>query len=370
MRIALMKEVFEIAHKSNAAVKMIGRHGIGKSKVPEEFAKENGFHFEVLQLPLMDEGDLMGNPITEETEFGKVTTWAMPVWLQRVAQKTKEGIPSIIFLDELGRANPGIRQVALQMVLEHRLQEHSLGVVDGLPSLMIVADNPSDEYDTADADPALESRFMSFNVEAHIDDFLKFAAKAGMLPVVTDYLAEYTENLHFRSDDDTDKGTDPRAWEKISDILKNTPKNSPLLLSIILSKLGQTVGNHFFHYFKNYIDIVKPEDIVALLEGVEIKTEKQQRAAAKKLSKTTKKIEVGVAQELANKMLREFLKGSDTITAELIAVYSFSLNLELMAGIFRTWKDSKEESESDFYFNELQEATPNRWLLLETIKDA
>jgi len=366
MVIGQMKDVFTVAHAAGQAVKMVGKHGIGKSVVVTQFAKENGYHCEVLQLPLMEEGDLMGIPTISEVDGVQVTTWAMPVWLQRIKKATEAGIPSILFLDELGRASVGIRQVALQMVLENRLQEHSLGEVDGLPTIKVVADNPSDEYDTAEFDSALESRFMSFTVEAGIDDWLKYARKVEILPVITDYLAEFHEKLHFQPESEGDKGSDPRSWEALSDILK-VNKSDKLLYSLIVSKIGKTVGLNFNHFMSNYINVVKPEDIMKIIGKSEIKSEKQQKAMAKKLGKTTKKIEVISAQELAQKMIKLAQKGE--ISNEAVVVYVASLNLESAAGILKSLKNSDDKSESEYYYGDFQTGQDKRWFLKELISN-
>jgi len=365
MNIENMKEVFEIAHKSKRSVKMVGPHGIGKSQIVSAFGKENGYHVEILQLPLMDEGDLMGIPVTETRDGETVTVWAKPVWLQRIHTATAQGIPTILFLDELGRASVGIRQVALQLVLENRLQEFSLGEVNGLPTLKVVADNPSDEYDTADFDPALESRFMSFNVEPNIESFLKYGRSAGMLPVVTDYLAEFAEKLHFQPESDDDKGSNPRSWEFLSDTLKNTPKGSPLLYSLIVSEIGATVGASFHHFFNNYINVVKPEDIMKIIGKSKLDTEEAQRKVAKKLSKTTRDIEVISIQELAEKMLVEVNAGN--ISDEAMIAFLGSLNLEVAAGILKTWKTSDVKEQEAWYMDSYPEAQPNKWLAHDLI---
>jgi hypothetical protein len=250
------------------------------------------------------------------------------------------------------------------MVLENRLQEHTLGEINGVPTLKIVADNPADEYDTAEFDPALESRFMSFTVEASIDDWLKYARKKEILPVITDYLAEFHEKLHFQPETDNDKGSDPRSWESLSDILK-VNKNDNMLYSLIVSKIGKTVGMNFHHFYSNYINVVKPAQILEVIGKSEIKTEKQQRAIAKKLSKLTKKIEVISAQELAQKLMTGAQKGK--WADEVVVVYLASLNLESTAGILKSWKNSDEKSDSEYYYQNVQEAQDGRWLLKELI---
>ena len=355
MKIAKIKQAIKIAYGADDAIHMIGPHGIGKSEIVRQFAEENGFHCEILQLPILEVSDLIGMPDITETKFGKVTQWAAPEWVQRVKEANANGKPAVIFLDELGRASIDIRQASLQLVLEKRVNEHYFDDV-----VFVVADNPSDEYDSADFDMALEDRFQTYTVEADIGDWLKYARKAGVESVVTDYLAEYPEKLHFTPETDGEKGSSPRAWKKLSDSLK-VNSDEDFVYSLITSKVGKTVGSNFFHFYNNYVKVVKPEDIIKAIGKADITTEKGQRKVAKKLSKITKEIEVISAQELANKMLDQV----DEIGAEAILVYLASLNTEVAASVLKTWKESKEENESKFYLGGFIKAQPNKWFIRE-----
>ncbi len=366
MKIEKMKDILKIAHQSQNAVHMIGPHGIGKTEIVKQFAEEEGFWCETLQLTVMDESDLMGMPVISEDHRGdKVTTWAKPVWLQRIQKANEDGKHVIVFMDELGRASLSIRQASLQMVLEGKIQEHSLGFLDDLNTLTIVADNPSDEYDSSDFDAALEDRFITLDVEASIEGFLKYAREKELNPVITDFLAEYPERLVYNPEDDTEKGSSPRAWESLSRILKVTPKDSPLLNTLILSKVGKTVGASFFHYLRNYINVISVEDIINTIGDSKIDTKDQQKKMAKKLSKITKKMEVISATELAEKMLKEHLSENSAVSAKEVAVYVVSLNIEVAAGILKTWKDSDKKEIEAFYYDGFKEATPDHWFLSE-----
>ena len=355
MKIAKIKQAIKIAHGADDAVHMIGPHGIGKSEIVKEFAKENGFHCEILQLPILEVSDLIGMPDITETKYGKVTEWAAPEWVQRVKEANANGTPVVVFLDELGRASIDIRQASLQLVLEKRVNEHYFENV-----VFVVADNPSDEYDTADFDMALEDRFQTYEVEADIGDWLKYARKASVMDVVRDYLAEYPEKLHFTPETDGEKGSSPRAWKKLSDNLKVNTDND-FVFSLIRSKVGKTLGTNFFHFYNNYIKVVKVEDIVKAIGTAKIDTEDAQRKVAKKLKKITKDIEVISAQELANKLLDQVEK----IGSETVLVYLASLNLEVAASILKAWKESKEENESKFYLGGFIQAQPNKWFIRE-----
>jgi hypothetical protein len=359
MKIDNMKEILGIAHKSQNAVHMIGEHGIGKTEIVKQFAEAAGYHCEVLQLTVMDTGDLIGMPDILEKDGERLSSWAKPVWLQRVSEANKAGKHCVIFLDELGRASIDIRQASLQMVLEGKIQEHSLGELDGLKSLIVVADNPSDDYDTAEFDGALEDRFITLDVEASVDGWLKYARKVGVLPVVTDYVAEYTDKLVFKPEDTSEKGSSPRAWEALSRILKEVPSNSSLAYNLIVAKVGKTVGSNFYHFYQNYTDVIKPEDILKNIGKANISTEEGQRKAAKKLSKLTKKVEAVSATELAEKLRTESEKGK--IDAEVIIVYLASLNFEVGTNIAKSWKQDDETKE--FFFGPFMNAQPGKWYI-------
>ena len=360
MKISSMKEVLGIAHKSQNAVHMIGEHGIGKTEIVKQFAEEMGYHCEVLQLTVMDTGDLIGIPETVEEKGERVTSWAKPIWLQRVHKANEEGKHVVIFMDELGRASIDIRQASLQMVLEGKLQEHSLGELDGLKSLIVVADNPADDYDSAEFDAALEDRFITLDVETDVKEWLKYARTKGIMPVITDYVAEYPDKLVFKPEDTGEKGATPRAWESLSRILKETPNNSGLVYSLIVSKVGKTVGSNFYHFYNNYVKVVKPEDVIKAIGKSEIKTEKGQRAAAKKVSKLTKDLEAIVATELANKLVDMAKEGK--VKDEVVVVYIASLPFEVGAGIVKGWK---EGDDSDYFYNKYVPAQDNKWHIRE-----
>mgnify|MGYP003110511640 CR=1 FL=1 len=71
-----------------------GRHGIGKSTVVYQIAKQRGLPVVERRASQMTEGDLLGLPKVE----GNVTTWLAPEWLHTACSK-----PVVLFLDEVDR---------------------------------------------------------------------------------------------------------------------------------------------------------------------------------------------------------------------------------------------------------------------------
>ena len=366
MNINKIKIAMKIAYGAGDAVHMIGRHGIGKSEIVNQFGRDNGFHVEILQLPILETSDLVGMPDITETQFGKVTTWAAPEWVHRVHEANAAGKPAVIFLGELGRASVEIRQAALQLVLESKVNEHKLEDV-----LFVVADNPADEYDTAEFDMALEDRFQTYDVEPDINDWLDYARNNGVIDVVSSYLAEMPEKLHFTPETDGEKGSSPRAWKKLSDGVKEALKEGEeeFIYSLITSKVGKTVGANFFHYYNNYIKVVKVEDITKMVKeitkGNDLVKEKDQREAAEKLGEFTRDIELISAQELGNKLMSAYRK--DKASIQDLTLYVASLNKEVQASIMKDWKTSKDVEVKKVFRKDIQAYTEKKWLLKELV---
>ena len=78
-----------------------GRHGIGKSTVVYQFADKIGRPVVERRASQMTEGDLVGLPIVE----GNSTRFNPPDWFKTACDE-----PVILFLDEVDRATPEVRQ--------------------------------------------------------------------------------------------------------------------------------------------------------------------------------------------------------------------------------------------------------------------
>lgn len=358
-----MPQIMRLAHLSQDSVHMVGLHGIGKSKVVSDFAQENDFHIEILMLSQNEVADLIGMPIEKDG----VTYWSKPAWFERMETASKNNKHCVLFLDELARAPLEVRQSALQLVLDKRIHEHHLPTNDGLHTLVIGADNPADEYQTDELDPALLDRFMTYNVETDIKGWLKWARANNLESVVTDFVADFPEKLHWQAEDQAnDKGSTPRAWAKLSDIMVNLhtiPDN--LHLGVIESKLGQTVGSSFYQFYVDYAKVMKVDDVLEAIGKSKIGTSEEQEKTAKKIGKLTKEMEQISASELAQKIKADIELADDhedknpKVTHDVLTTYMGSLNLEIMQSIYKTWKEDKDTEE--FYYAWAR-MVPDRWV--------
>lgn len=84
MNISECKQLIASADVCGHVPLITGPHGIGKSEINAQYAKEQDLHFECLILSLMDTADLMGMPITTTVGGLQTTQWASPDWYSRI----------------------------------------------------------------------------------------------------------------------------------------------------------------------------------------------------------------------------------------------------------------------------------------------
>lgn len=339
MDIQSTKEVIKAAFLADDTVIMEGPHGIGKSNIVKQFANEQDFHLEELFLSHQEVGDLIGIPHTIDRDGLTITTWSMPIWLQRMHTAAAQGKHSVLFLDELNRAPIDVRQSALQLVLERQIHEHILPTVNGVRTLVVAAINPASDYQVDELDPALLDRFLHVTVEADIKAFLSWGRKNSVNQIVLDYLGEYPDRLHW-SPADGGIGATPRSWTKLGHFLDNVEQiPEEILFQIMKGKVGTEIASQFYSFFKNYVDVVKAEDIEKLVrENQDSITSVEELAelVADRMSKAEAIQKTEMAHQLASRNMKK-----DDILPFL--VYLYSLEIEICVGFLKSYRKDAPE---------------------------
>ncbi len=98
MNINNSKLIITAAALANHTVIMSGAHGIGKSSIVKQFAKDNNKHCVELFLSHMEMGDVLGLPRTSEIAGVLTTTWSAPDWIQAIINRA---FPPEVALDDL-----------------------------------------------------------------------------------------------------------------------------------------------------------------------------------------------------------------------------------------------------------------------------
>lgn len=401
MRITNAKAVIAAAELADDTVIMEGKHGIGKSNVVQQFAKEKDYCLIELFLSHQEVGDIIGIPNLVQEDGESLTTWSKPAWLQRminaawpqeveygtlsfkdkdfesfvasrlnpvkdmivsrdgmnelyreyyklpkghmylVSRQTNiacsESRKSVLFLDELNRAPIDVRQSALQLVLEKQIHEHELPYVNGKPTIIVAAINPAGDYQVDELDDALIDRFLHITVEAHTESWVQWAKEHGISDVIRDFLIQHTDRIHY-TPKDGGVGATPRSWAKLDGYIKNWDKiDREVQTQVVKGKIGDHLAGQFITYMNNYSNVFKMEDLEKLV-AKEAKNTKDPKAIGAALKVKTDKLQSISQLELAEQLMKKYLDKKTEAEALPMISYFYALNLEVWYSFIKKQK--------------------------------
>ena len=339
MDIQSAKLVIAAAAIADDTVIMEGPHGIGKSNIVKQFAKENDYHLEELFLSHQEVGDLIGVPHMVQKDGVTITTWSIPAWLQRMYVAAASGKKSILFLDELNRAPIDVRQSALQLVLERQIHEHILPVVNNERTLVVSAINPADDYQVDELDPALLDRFLHISVEPDAKAFLNYGRSVGMNQIIMDFISQYPDRLHW-TPADGGIGATPRSWTKLGHFMDKVDSIAEeVLFQIMKGKVGTEIASQFYTFFKNYVDVVKAEDIEKIVKDNKDKIESVDELA-ELVAERMSKAEAIQKMEMAHQLAKRNMPKDDILP---FLVYMYSLEIEICVAFLKGYRKDEPE---------------------------
>lgn len=226
-------------------IMLVGKHGIGKSRILEEYYNQKGYKVVTLFLGQMsDPGDLIGLPEKDE-KTGK-TDFLLPYWFPTDRK------PVVLFLDELNRARPEVLQTIMDLTLNRKLAGKALP----LGSRIISAVNNGNEYQLTDLDPALVSRFNIYEFAPTVDDWLKWAEDSGIDRRIISFIEENPEYLDgevsYVEASNLERTPDRRSWERVSKILVNFPEFTDIHKPIFTGIIGNQATALLFRHIKEH----------------------------------------------------------------------------------------------------------------------
>ena len=223
-------------------VMLRGSPGIGKSAIVHAIAERLNIGFIDIRLAQQERVDFCGLPSVENN----VTSWNVPnIWPNDMKSK------GIIFLDEITSAPPDVQVAAYQLVLDRCISNSKYKLPDGW-YIIAAGNNISDRAVVKTMSSALANRFMHLNMNVNAEDWNIWAVTADIHPSVTGFI-QFRPGLLFKMDDQNLEAgwPSPRAWEKVSNIIKQFGDNIEMARKMVYGLVGPAAGLEFIEFYKS-----------------------------------------------------------------------------------------------------------------------
>ena len=234
-----------------------GRHGVGKSQVVYQLAGDLGLPVVERRASQMTEGDLLGLPSTD----GAVTTWNPPAWFKTACDE-----PVVLFLDEVDRATPEVRQGIFELTDSRKLAGFCLHA----DTIIVAAVNGGEhgaQYQVGEMDPAELDRYTVFDVEPSHEDWLDWA-KTEVDGLIWDFINQNRNHLEHAGDFEPNKVyPSRRSWDRLNQAasgadLLGEDADAGTIFNLAAAFVGFEAAVALQDFFVNYSRQVTVEDIL------------------------------------------------------------------------------------------------------------
>lgn len=240
-----------------------GPAGVGKTAIVREVAHRLGMDIVEIHLAQFEAVDLKGVPSVENG----TTTWNAPTFM-----RPKDGKPFVLFLDELGNAEPDVVKAAYQLILDRKVGDCALPA----GTIIIAASNRK-----VDAAFVKELPKPVNNRMAHIDfdvvsakEWTEWALGAGVHPLVIGFIDFGRDYLH--KDPAHAKGgatnatvqhafPTPRSWEMVSRYMHTADRfyKSTYSTDIVAGIVGDAAATALGGFVRCYKDLPTWDSLLA-----------------------------------------------------------------------------------------------------------
>ena len=255
------------AIKSRVSPVLKGSPGAGKSQSVHQIAEQFQLELIDIRLSQCDPTDLAGFPTV--TTNGKADYLPMQHFPIQGDELPKGKAGWLLFLDEATSAPPAIQAAAYKLVLDRMVGSHKL---HDKCAIVLAGNLETDGAITFEMSTALQSRLMHLELVIDKQEWLDWAATAGMDPRITSYINFKPGNLYtFKPDHSDSTYACPRTWEFANRLMKELEPQD--MLAGLTGVLSEGVAREFVTFCKIFDDLVTPAQIEADPMGCKLSDE-------------------------------------------------------------------------------------------------
>ena len=240
-----------------------GIHGIGKSSIFKQLAKERNAEFIDMRLSQCEYTEVAGYPKDMDGKMVHLNPW----WRTRIEECSAEGRDVVLLFDEMNRAHKDVLQSVFQVVLDREVQGWTFP--DNIKVWVYAAGNIGDDYDVNMFDGALCDRFFRFELTPSVDEWTDWAKDNGVHDAVVQFIMKNENMLDpVMNLGDTDvKQQSRRSWTKLSSIFNRKPElvdpdNTRRLQLLAAGFVGCKVAPKFAQFVRDEFKQLTAYDIL------------------------------------------------------------------------------------------------------------
>ena len=296
-----------------------GRHGIGKTAILKDVARDLGGTVITIEGGTLKEGEITGLPYQYQAPNGSIAFKFLPYYAVDRIQERERALfellhsvreqdnqlagsenrysmndidpqekieyllsgtvkPVIVLIDEINRTENTVYRELMNILLTKEVNGYRFPWW----VFFVGAMNPSTQnsaYATNEMDPAQLDRFLKLKVGADVDEWLEYGDAEGIDPSILSFVRENPACLvdNLRELEDEEKvSPSPRGWDMVDTILRSEPVLRPFftdaendaavvredMKQLVSAKLGSTVAAMYFASLVAQEKPLDPSDIL------------------------------------------------------------------------------------------------------------
>lgn len=281
------REYFNKMRPQYGVLYIKGKPGIGKTAILENMARVLGFQYMDIRLTIKDETDVGVFPTISEVKITlddsliynsnddvdfnnvkdiKVLEYVVPKWA--IIANTR---PTIVVFEELNRATLAVRNAALQILLERRIDvefKFNTNVYFAATGNL----GEEDGTDVEEFDSALNNRLIHEVHDLTAEEWIENFANDKIHPTIVSFIKANPDYMYRKVNDsngtEAEKYATPRSWNMLSEyllcnsdytkeeIIKGKKYNVHEIHRIVYNEAHKYIGASNAQKFQKYLDSV------------------------------------------------------------------------------------------------------------------